>query len=127
MHREVVVSVLGGAQDMPGHSLEQPDVTRPGIGLGDTKGPFQPQFFCNSVLLPDLFDMYAHTNKRRPNLCWKVIVLISTFSDSRYTRVFYWTSMSYHCFLSNEIAGQMLLLEVGQLLICNEAPAIISI
>lgn len=37
MHGEVVVSVLGSAQDSPGHSAEQPDLTRPALVRGWTR------------------------------------------------------------------------------------------
>lgn len=42
MHKEVVVSVRGGAQDSPGHSPEQPDLTRPALGRGWTKQHQRP-------------------------------------------------------------------------------------
>lgn len=77
------LEVLKTQLDTALSSLILPDLLWSGVGLGDTRGPLQRQLFCGSVLLPDLFDTYTHTSKRRPNLCWEVILLITTFSDSR--------------------------------------------
>lgn len=97
-----------------------------GVGLRDTRYSFLPQLFRGFGFLPGLFG--THTYKRKPDLCWDVIVSIIAFSDS--ICICSWFSvgsfMNCHCFLSNEIAEQMLLLETGQFLICHEAPAIIS-